>query len=356
MKLIYVKDLQGGESLAKSIVLDGGITLISQGTIIKKEYIRQLLEIGIEKVYIHKIETLEDKDESKKKINSVYNELYMNIQEIYEKDIYANRTELKSIIPIASSLVELILDNNKINLVYQVNGYNNTRNRYDIYEHVLYVSILSLIMARKLNLNKEALNDIAIGSLLHDIGLRYISSDYMDCELKEMEPQQSFEYKRHTIYGYTAVEGENWLSNEAKNIVLFHHENMSGMGFPLKQKKLSTANKIVSLCNTLDSMVCGMGCRSHKIHEAVDCIVKERDKSFDGDFVDILLSYIPKYPTGTLVKTNENYVAIVTQQNMDCMERPRIRLIKNGYGEIIEDNTEINLKGSPDIYIQAILD
>ena len=52
------------------------------------------------------------------------------------------------------------------------------------------------------------------------------------------------EYKKHTIYGYSSVEKEEWLSDTAKEIILLHHENVKGTGFPFQQRngKLKARN------------------------------------------------------------------------------------------------------------------
>ena len=52
MKLKKVEELEGGERLAKPILLDIGTVLIYEDTVLKKDYIEKLVELGIEEVYI----------------------------------------------------------------------------------------------------------------------------------------------------------------------------------------------------------------------------------------------------------------------------------------------------------------
>lgn len=359
MKLTNVKDLQGGEYLAKPILLDGNTILIYEGTEIKKEYINQLIEIGIDNVYIRDendiIGTKEEKSNNKFDLKDLLSENYSTLQEIYEQHTFDKRSELKAITEIADSIVDTIMEN-KISIATFINQYCNPRNQYDLYEHLLYVCISSLLIGKQCYLDRETMYDLAIGCLLHDIGLRYITCEYMNFDLGQMEAQQSFEFKKHTVYGYTAIEGEEWLSENAKMIILFHHEKINGKGYPLKQKKLSIPSKIISICDTLDGMISGIAFQKHKVHEALDYISNEKNSSFDSTMVELLLKIIPKYPTGSIVITNNDNFAMVTQQNISCIDRPKIRFLKNSSGDIIKDNSEIDLAIDRNIFIQEVLE
>ncbi len=49
-----------------------------------------------------------------------------------------------------------------------------------------------------------------------------------------------YEYKKHTILGYSALDEESWIAPISMKMVLSHHENMAGTGFPIKQKNKGT--------------------------------------------------------------------------------------------------------------------
>lgn len=48
----------------------------------------------------------------------------------------------------------------------------------DLYEHTVMVTLLSVLVSRKLKLDEKRKYNIAVGCLLHDIGLRFIVTRY----------------------------------------------------------------------------------------------------------------------------------------------------------------------------------
>ena len=84
-------------------------------------------------------------------------------------------------------------------------------------------------------MTERQVHNVALGAILHDIGLKYIRVPYENISIEDMNYRDLLEYKKHTIYGYSSVEKEEWLSDTAKEIILLHHENVKGTGFPFQQ-------------------------------------------------------------------------------------------------------------------------
>ena len=67
------------------------------------------------------------------------------------------------------------------------------------------------------------------------------------------------EYMKHPVYGYSALKNETWISDISKKIILYHHERLDGMGYPLKFRQLPIEVCIVNICDAFDEMICGIG-------------------------------------------------------------------------------------------------
>ncbi len=63
---------------------------------------------------------------------------------------------------------------------------------------------------------------------------------------KKVDPVEVFEYKKHTIMGFSALEEESWVPDIARKMVLSHHERMNGSGFPMRQKIIGSWNAKLS--------------------------------------------------------------------------------------------------------------
>lgn len=79
----------------------------------------------------------------------------------------------------------------------------------DMYTHCINVCTLSTIMALRLKMSNKQIHNIAMGAILHDIGLRYINVPYVNVSENKMTNKDAVEYKKHTIFGYSSLQDEN---------------------------------------------------------------------------------------------------------------------------------------------------
>ena len=163
-----------------------------------------------------------------------------------------------------------------------------------------------------------------------------------------------FEYKKHTILGYSALDEENWISPISMKMVLSHHENMSGTGFPMKQKNKELECKIIQACDAFDCMICGMECKRISVQDAIKQMIDGIEVCFDKKVVKNLLSSIAKYPVGTTIKTNEQDEGVVVSQTIDP-ENPVIMIFNthNNGKRILHDR--LNLMLEKDISILKVI-
>lgn len=161
------------------------------------------------------------------------------------------------------------------------------------------------------------------------------------------------EYKKHPVYAYSSLQGENWISNMSKNMILYHHERIDGTGYPLKATDIPLECRIIQVCDVFDEMICGIGCKRVKVYEAIEYLKNFKNIKFDGRIVDIFLEFTAVYPAGTYIQTNEGEIGIVLRQNKQFPGRPVIRVIQDKNGktvDIIKDLLEVN-----NIYIKEVI-
>ncbi len=347
MKTVHVKDLTGGEYLAKPVRLSDNQTLFYEGTCLYMKHIEALVSAGIEEVDIFEPTALSPKEKKviKEQLRSDCSKKMQSIMERYVT--YDNGIE--EISEAANEIVDDIFSREEVvDRVYDIRERNT-----DLYDHSVMVASLSILTALKMNLSKLEVYDIGVGSLLHDMGLRYLSVPYQDVDVEnEYDPESLFEYKKHTLYGFSSVEKETWMSNESKKIILYHHERLDKSGFPFRQAVMPISVRIVAIADAFDDRLCGIGVKRENVRGALEYIKGGRDKLFEGRIVDYFLEFIAAYPVGTTVVTNRGDEAIVIEQNEHFNDRPKIKLITDRFGKAYDKEILIDLLENEDISIE----
>lgn len=393
MKLVMVEDLKEGDILANDVLLEDYTVVLSKGTEIKEPYIDKLRELEIYTVYIEEsidssFDDLEklieknvsfdnelsmEKSEIKKEVpnklskkpqtlkvpmekitilrDEVKAEIKNKIKDIIELHIYQRTEGLEKIAETAQNIITDILAKEEVmEKVYDVK-----ERSADIYEHSLQVCTISTIIALKLGFSQKDVYDISVSALIHDLGLRYLVVRYEDQDINLLPAKEQEEYKKHPIYGYTAVKNETWLSETSKDIVLNHHERKDGSGYPLGTDMITRMTQIVGICDEFDELICGVGKARVRVHEAINMIRNYGGIWFDDDIVRAFLQIIAVYPVGSKVKTNKGEIGIVMRQNPHFPERPIIRIMEDRFGQALQTEKVVDLIKETTVVIQEVI-
>lgn len=318
MKRMKLSELTGNEILAQSLMTWDYQIILPEGVVLKKEYISKIEEMGILEVYV--------KEDQANEIvilkNDIEKTIKNKVKSILERHTYHNNKELQGLTQAADEIITNILDEKEV-----IEKVFDIRERSaDIYEHSISLSSMAILTALRLKLDKSVIHDIGVGCLLHDIGLRYTTLDYEDKSMEDMKPEALAEYKKHPVYGYTSVKDEDWISDEVKKIILYHHERLDGSGFPLKLK------------------------------EAVEYLKSFKNVKYNGKIVDAFLSFTAVYPAGSHVLTSDGEEAIVVSQNKDFQDRPVIRIIRDKNGQKLKEEKILDLVKVLNVYIEKGLE
>lgn len=325
MRRIKTEQIKGREILAKDVYSTSGVVLISEGTILKKEYIEKLLELKITDVFVEDeiSRDIQVQDITEEKISEQCTE---KLKDTLERFSYASGEELRELSRVATEVMEgVLLQDEVIYTISNVRNYSKS-----LYEHSLSVAALSILIAVRAGYSQTETKEIAIGALLHDIGFTSVREKYRGLILEEEEEKVQKEIKRHVVYGYIEVEQQDWISSVSREMILYHHERLDRSGYPFHMSgdKLKPQVRLVAICDAFDNMVYGNLERRKKVHEALDEIMRAGGTKFDSELVKIFLRSVATYPTGALVKLNDGKCGIVLRQNADSPTRPLVRIVE----------------------------
>ena len=156
--------------------------------------------------------------------------------------------------------------------------------------HSRRVTAYTIAIARKMGLAKEAVDVIARGAFLHDIGKMAIPDDILRKPDKLTEQEMDI-MKEHCYRGYKIISRIPFLA-EAAEIVYSHQERYDGLGYPrgLKGEEIPLGARIFAIADTLDAM------RSDRPYRAAQTIQAARKeiaawsgRQFDPQIVKIFL-------------------------------------------------------------------
>ncbi len=345
-----ITELQNGDILAKPIMTWDYQIILQPGATLKTDYIPRLEELGITEVYVREEEAVSSevailKTDMEKSVKE-------KVKDILERHTYHNNQELEQLSKTADNIIDTIMEEERvIEQVFDIKQRNT-----DIYEHSITICSLAIITALKLNVDKQKIHDIGVGCLLHDLGLRYLTIDFTRKDEESLNEVELSEYRKHPVYGYSALKQEDWISDISKAIILHHHERLDGTGFPLHMKDIPFECRIVNVCDAFDEMICGITTKQVKVYQAVEYLKNYRGVKFDAKIVDAFLEFTAVYPAGSHVITNEGETAVVVAQNKDFQDRPIIRILKDKDGNDVKEDITKDLVKVHNVFIEKVLD
>ncbi len=157
-----------------------------------------------------------------------------------------------------------------------------------VYTHSVNVALISLIIAEGLDLDKQQMEILAVGSLLHDVGKLNVpqailekDSSLSDTEMALMKKHCEFGTELVAIYG---------LPQEIMDVMIQHHERLDGSGYPhgLTSAEIHPLAKITMIADVLDAITSYRPYRpARSIEEAISLIKLEGDK-FSREHVAVI--------------------------------------------------------------------
>ncbi len=115
-------------------------------------------------------------------------------------------------------------------------------------------------LARKVgemfHLEAAELDQIEMAGMIHDIGLLGFKEDLWCKELKQMSPEEDHMFREHPVIGSIILESVEKLAGVGE-IVLFHHEQVDGRGFPngLRGSQIPLGSRIIHAVSDYQSII-----------------------------------------------------------------------------------------------------
>ncbi len=125
-------------------------------------------------------------------------------------------------------------------------------------KHATSTCIISLLLADEMDINlQQAREKVAMGALLHDVGLKFIPEKITSKQRHLWSPSELEAYEQHPIKGAEMLRDLKEVPYEVLLIIAEHHENAQGTGYPKKIRdvKISPLSKIVALADLFSELI-----------------------------------------------------------------------------------------------------
>lgn len=131
-----------------------------------------------------------------------------------------------------------------------------------LYSHCLNVSLLGMGFAQYLGWNSVKARTLGLGGLIHDIGISRVPRTILD-KPGPLTPQEMSGIKQHPMEGFNMLRNLQ-VRREVLEMVLHHHENCDGSGYPagLQFIEINPMARILRIIDSYEAMTAARPWRS----------------------------------------------------------------------------------------------
>ncbi len=197
------------------------------------------------------------------------------------------------------------------------------------YRHAMDSSILAVSLGRHLGLSKSELKDLAIGSLLFDIGKVKLPANILN-KPGRLTDEEFALVRKHVDFSVEIMKGIKGMPARAIEIAQFHHERHNGNGYPqgLKGTEIPVFARIAAIVDCYDAITSDRTYnRAISSHEAIKQLYEWGNVDFQIELIEQFIQCLGIYPTGSLVELSTGQVGVILSQNRVRRLRPKVMLI-----------------------------
>jgi HD-GYP domain-containing protein (c-di-GMP phosphodiesterase class II) len=129
-----------------------------------------------------------------------------------------------------------------------------------LYSHCLNTSLLGMAFAKYLGWGDKKIQEVGRAAMLHDIGMTRVPAAILN-KTGALSEEEMDLMKRHPKAGFLMLKTLAPMSREGLLLVLQHHENGDGSGYPegLTLDKIHTLAKLMRIIDSFETLISSRG-------------------------------------------------------------------------------------------------
>ena len=254
----------------------------------------------------------------------------------------------------AANLVDDMVETALMETDVAMHALNGNRSSDAHFLHPMNVTVLSLMMAKSIEMSKEDARLLGMAAIFHDIGKSEISGKVL-LKKEPLTKQEQSHYEQHSEIGARMAK-EVGLPARVGKIILQHHVHADGSGYPkrFKPEQSDPLAKIIALVNWYDNLCNPNNFATAKTpYEALAHMYATQRAKFDDALLKHFIKSLGIYPPGSVVQLSTGVYAIVISVNPNKPLRPYVML----HDPLANRNTPkiLDLREEPSISISSCL-
>ncbi len=347
MRSLPVEELQPGMILARSIINDDMMVILSEGTLLSKAHITRLAFLDVPVVYVKDEYELSEAFQNVSALFdtgsafvSEYKDVLDEARSIFDEAKKSGKAPIeKSQEVVKDTLAPLSKQSGVMDYLLEVNHLAT-----DVYNHSVRVSILAGVLAKWMHMSQAQTQDVILAGFLHDIGKTKFPERLLDKRPETLSGDERAAYEQHTVDGRMILSSSPNLSEGVKRAALQHHECMDGSGFPfgISGQDIHLYARMVALADIYDNITTEReGSKKETPFAAIDKITSEMYTKLDPTVCVPFLTNIKLAFLGSRVALSNGLTGTIVRYTNDYAARPLLRVMDT---ELLDLNAYPDLK------------
>jgi HD-GYP domain-containing protein (c-di-GMP phosphodiesterase class II) len=196
-------------------------------------------------------------------------------------------------------------------------------------EHSINLAVLMGIFAKSMKIDRDTMQQVMVGALLHDIGKIMVPDNILHKPGK-LDDDEFARMKQHVVFSRDLLKNTPGIQPLTVDVAAQHHERIDGSGYPegLTGCQICREGKMVAITDVYDAITADR-CYHKGLSPTVALkkLLEWSGTHLEESLVHTFIRSMGIYPVGSLVMLESGRLAVVIEASEKDQTRPIVKVI-----------------------------